>query len=132
MNRDDVLRIAKESDKGQGMEGFILDFAARLEAEWMKWQEPVAETAAGKYGTRLMWATEEAQVNTPVGAKLYLHPTIPEGMVLVPKEPTEAMLLALKDGASDVEDEQDCKLTVFDYIRIEYKAMIAAAQGEKP
>jgi hypothetical protein len=124
MNKETVLRIF--GDVGwEAPEQVILDFAARLEAEWMKDAEPVAWKMKG------VPAFQTSDPHDADWMPLYLHPAIPEGMVLVPKEPTEAMLLALKDGASDVEDEQDCKLTVFDYIRIEYKAMLAAAQGEK-
>ena len=44
--------------------------------------EPVAETAAGNYGPRLMWCSDEAKQETPIGAKLYTSaPTIPEDRV---------------------------------------------------
>ncbi|WP_227461627.1 hypothetical protein [Cupriavidus pauculus] len=35
---------------------------------------PLAEVAAGKLGNRLLWHTEEAQMQTPVGTLLYARP----------------------------------------------------------
>lgn len=52
---------------------------------------------------------------------------VPDGWQLVPKEPTEEMVQALKDGSDTGDDGEDLKRTVYDYIRLEYKAMLAAA-----
>lgn len=52
---------------------------------------------------------------------LYLHPSpAPEGMVLVPSEPTEAML----DAAAQV------SLMTVGWVTLKYQAMIAAAEKE--
>ena len=63
------------------------------------------------------------------GDPLFLSPTIPEGMALVPIEPTTAMIYAgintpVTDTGDEIADRPD------DY-RAVWKSMISAAQGER-
>ena len=57
---------------------------------------------------------------------LFLSPTIPEGMVLAPVEPTEAMKLAGLEASYNA--LLGC--CTANHLRI-YRAMLAAAQGER-
>lgn len=71
---------------------------------------------------------------TSAGSRpLFLSPTIPEGMALVPIEPTQEMLKAADDGDREYTtrnfgaDMQTIPQGAYDH----YCAMIAAAQGER-
>jgi hypothetical protein len=160
MNKDDVLRIANdfavwqvEPSEACFSEARLLDFAARLEAEWMKDVEPVAWYADGE-----VFPTKECvSIDNP--QPLYLRPAIHEGMVLVPEEPVAwindklpHMTVRIKpheggnwvpvfphpaipEGMVLVPNElsaamHDAMMLAPDYYTA-YKAMIAAAKGEK-
>lgn len=76
--------------------------------------EPVAEVVAGNFGNRLTWATEGAQVDTPVGTMLYTSaPTIPKALDRSCDEHNDACW-AYQDGWNQ------CR-----------KAMLSAPKGEK-
>jgi hypothetical protein len=144
MNKDDVLRIAKEMFHGEpSMQDLkpYLDFAARLEVEWMKGQEPVAWsiTMDGEH-TGNMWLSEytagtkmdELNLAYPMDKRalvpLYLHTApIPSTHCVVPKGPTADMNRAADKCACTM----DSIPKGFWYWGHIYKAMIAAAQGEK-
>ena len=53
-----------------------VEAALRTELSSVVQGEPVAVAvvAHGRFGNRLMWGTEDAQANTPVGAQLYTTP----------------------------------------------------------
>ncbi|HFJ2989363.1 TPA: hypothetical protein ACGTY9_004749, partial [Klebsiella pneumoniae] len=59
--------------------------------------EPVAEVLSNRPGND----TSIVDVALPVGTQLYLHaqpePVVPDGYVMVPKEPTDEMLAAAKE-----------------------------------
>lgn len=65
--------------------------------------EPVAKVAAGNLGNRLMWATEEAKVDTPVGTKLYTSaPRIPDGWQPIETAPRDDTAVLAKLTKSDI------------------------------
>lgn len=63
----------------------------------------------------------------PAGTKLYLHPSPPEGMVMVPKEPTEAMLEAVDEEVGGHCYSCSKWRASYDDCRRIWAAMIAAA-----
>ncbi len=88
-------------------------------AELRKDAEPVAWMAESGSTVLPDENTNPTYYNTP----LYLRPApIPPGMVLVPKEPTEAMVEAGCNAIQWYEKEHTARYT--------YRAMIAAAQGD--
>ena len=133
MNKDDVLRIATEcfvdrrnnvtpTKTFMGNDDELSNFAARLEAELMKGSEPVAWINDKLPHMTVRIKPYEGGNWVPV----FPHPApIPSTHVLVPKEPTEAMIKASWDLASVAFVDGQEKL-----ISVAYKAMIAAAQGE--
>jgi hypothetical protein len=120
MNKDDVLRITNEMTFGlaPAWNPVILEFAARLEAEWMKdaelaKQEPVFKVGFG-------WLKTKRGNITPCqnGTLLYTRPApIPEGMVLVPEKLIEG--IKARRALRGFYMPEDCE------------DLIAAAQGEK-
>ena len=102
-----------------GNDDELLTFTKRLIEAWLGQlsQEPVAEVTGSK------GLTYNGRPVLPDGTKLFLASqlAIPEGYVLVPKEPSGAILNALYYKGCDLYDSQ---------LTIAYKTMIAAAQGE--
>lgn len=96
----------------------VLKFAEKFLASWLEQhsQEPVAWM--GRDGEDFSYK-ESSYFTQPLF--LAPQPTIPEGYVLVPKEPTEAMVLAARQSH---EEEAYLPYSV-------YKSMIEAAQGGK-
>ena len=87
-------------------------------------QEPVANVFSCRYIAELRIYSSQVHSYLPLasGDSLYAAPVVPDGMVLVPMEPTEKMILA-GDGENH--------MTVpTEYVADIWKAMIAAAQGE--
>lgn len=64
------------------------------------------------------------------GAKLYAAPVVQPDMVMVPREPTEAMLDAAMNRYKHVSPEAKARYTQMhrDNFRCDYKAMIVAAE----
>ena len=123
-----IERIAEEEFDSPEKNNFRR--AARRLVAALGAQEPVA-IFNGFYEVLPMFS--EFPNKMDIGTKLYAAPVVKEGWQMVPKEPTEAMLLAMIDGAYSIEREQDePRLTVYDAIRLEYKAMLAAAPEYKP
>jgi len=95
-----ALRVAKDvglvGEFGTLTERDIKAFASRIRDELCKGQEPVAEVRAANDTIRYPHLARLVDVGLlPTGSKLYLHPApIPADMVMVPREPTEAMRMA--------------------------------------
>ena len=91
--------------------------------------EPVAYLDAN-YG---FMRCGNAADHLPIGTKLYAvppqpAPSVPEGYVMVPVEPTEAMIQAGKDVPCEAKYGSDV-VRDSDYVRV-FKAMLSAAKGE--
>jgi hypothetical protein len=94
-------------------------FLAKLGA-----QEPVAEVQGSLSGGSFV----RRYVDLPIGTTLFAAPPIPAGMVMVPIEPTEAMM----DSADQAYDEfEKSESGVWYGAKDIYRAMLAAA-GVKP
>ena len=98
-----------------------LDEALALIEESRK-QEPVAQidTYDGNFLATFAFCYSD---KVQPGAQLYAKPpiaSVPEGMVLVPKEPTEEMKKAAEDSFAEATDLGDI-----------YKAMLSAAEVKK-
>lgn len=124
-----ALEVVEEIYHGENQswrkDGIIAVFATRLlpriDAE--RWKEAACVVDFSKQGWRDF--IESIRV-LPDGTPLFLSPTIPEGMALVPIEPTQAMSEAALNTfirTSSHEEEID--------VDVIYKAMLAAAQGER-
>lgn len=68
----------------------IVDFATRFLAAYAEQQEPVATVVRGAHGTTSVYG--QLILDLPHGTTLYAAPVVPADMVLVPREPTEAMI----------------------------------------
>ncbi|WP_407330144.1 hypothetical protein [Klebsiella pneumoniae] len=81
--------------------------------------EPVAEVLSNRPGND----TSTIDRALPVGTQLYLHaqpePVVPDGYVMVPKEPTDEMLAAAKEWTGLTSTAE-----------VVYIKMLAAAQQE--
>ncbi len=115
-----ALRVAEECDalaeEKETEAEWVFDFATRLRDELCKGQEPVAWMFANVYA-KAPPREDLKEFWTP----LYLHPApIPADMVLVPREPTKAMIYAA--------DDADCRDARWPEI---YDAMIAAYEKEQ-
>ncbi len=90
MNIDEIaLRVVRELNIAPELQ--MLDFAHRLIAAVQEAQEPVAIAE----GRELYWIASKEPKDDEEDMYLYTFPlaaAIPEGMVLVPREPTEAMI----------------------------------------
>lgn len=128
----EVLDADGECPKREGVDitEYVLDFThrflARIDAERGK----EAACVVNVNGAGKMRISECRTGVLPIGStKLYLSPAIPEGMALVPIEPTTAMIYAgintpVTDTGDEIADRPD------DY-RAVWKSMISAAQGER-
>lgn len=87
--------------------------------------EPVAEVLSNRPGND----TSTIDVALPVGAQLYLHaqpePVVPDGYVMVPIEPTEAMMLHNSGCQHHAWDDPDCAMR--QTRRLIWSHMLAAA-----
>lgn len=63
----------------------------------------------------------------PAGTKLYLHPSPPEGMVMVPREPTMAMRIAAKTADMDHTNLSDWMVSDWPEFKRIWDAMLKAA-----
>jgi len=72
-------------------------------------------------------------MSIPNGSNLFLHPapTIPEGMALVPIDPTKAMLIEGRQADTDWMNSDDPEEEFEQGLAYIYNAMIVAAQGER-
>lgn len=115
-----ALRIKGEAypDWNVNIDRYLVEFATRIKEELCKGQEPVTQVmGVNSVGDCVISGT------FPTGTKLYLHPTsIPADMVMVPREPTKAMLSAMRVAHDDP--------YLWTWAKT-YKAMIAAYEGEK-
>ena len=98
-----------------------------LQAALVQQQEPVAwlvqyddETRSGSFATMSLDDAELYCAEDKEIVPLYLAPTIPEGWVLVPKEPTQEML-----DAGDMFNQGRIAT------RLTYKALLAAVKEPK-
>ena len=119
-----ALRVASYELHDDSSKLVIIEFATRIRDELCKGQEP-ATAVVGKVGDS--GGSNMLTNLLPMGTKLYLHPSpIPADMVMVPREPTEAMIstgyqkitIETENSSSDIPDA--------------YKAMIAAYELEAP
>ena len=119
-----ALRVAEEVKGKHGdLNIQIVEFSRRLVAA-LGAQSYVGESD----GDGTVWWKDMP----PSGTQLYAAPVVNPDWQMVPKEPTPEMLNALKDGFYEEDFEQDKAFTVFDAIKAEYKAMLAAAPEYKP
>ncbi|HCC2867544.1 hypothetical protein [Klebsiella pneumoniae] len=87
--------------------------------------EPVAEVLSNRPGND----TSTIDRALPVGTQLYRHaqpaPVVPDGYVMVPKEPTEAMMLHNSGCQHHAWDDPDCAMR--QTRRLIWSHMLAAA-----
>lgn len=89
--------------------------------------EPVAEVVPCHTPSGKRVALRSEAQGLPIGTKLYTHPSPPEGMVMVPKVPTNAMTSA---GANAVEDPEN-ERSSWDLAENVWRAMVEAAPALK-
>lgn len=150
MNKDDVRLIADQcfvdrrnnvipTKTFMGNDDELQNFAARLEAEWMKDAKPAAWREWEPEREWYVYYETQQDHSEP----LYLHPApIPEGMVLVPSWVLETAKNLAKHMAKEFYPEA-VNFDTFDDLAgvisqidnmvcgLPTEAMIAAAQGEK-
>lgn len=102
----------------RGLKHFVASAVARIDAE--RGKEAVAFRMIDGDDVEYNSADKFSCGRTG-GEPLFLSPTIPEGMALVPVVPTEAML---KRATSEIREGGWS-------VRHIYRAMLAAAQGER-
>ena len=111
--------------------------AAVLEAQKQK-QEPVAwmyeDVTANGSATGVYLIADETFRTDPDVFPVFRHaaPVVQPDMVMVPREPTEAMLDAAMNRYKHVSPEAKARYTQMhrENFRCDYKAMIAAAEGK--
>lgn len=124
--------VAQHSGTGEGINFTnYAEFTHTLLTELAKVQTPVAEvvwydpalSATTDKAGKIIDASMSFMDTADLGTKLYLHPSpsVPEGYVLVPIEPTVNQIVAGQDSGS-IENSKRI-------VRI-YKAMLAAARSE--
>ena len=109
--------------------GWNAYYALKDELATLRKGEPVARIVKNEAGQiRIVNADGSSfDMSKHIGADFYLAPVIPDGMVLVPKEPTKEIVAAM---TKELPNDQDTFGAAW-LVREQYKAMIAAAQGEK-
>lgn len=127
MQRDteSMLRAELERNLESIRQGNDIITRLRTKLDAMKNQKPVVYAQLADNGNIRMWTKEPAGKSWKgIFTSLYSRPVpaIPEGMMLVPIDPTPEM----KSRALDVETEDYC--LSWEEIAAIYKAMIAAAQ----
>ncbi len=142
MKDKDIIEIAKEVNElhieDDAFFSLMIRFAHRILAAAQEGSEPVATLGMDYTGAYRLC---NAPNNLPQGTKIYTRPVpIPEGMVLVLKEPTEVMFLSYMGANKAYWFEYDkieapvekwCTGTVKQAFEVSYRSMLAAAQGEK-
>lgn len=135
------VRAEMRSEFSPSVESFIDAYVdrliARIDAE--RGKEAVAWALFSENGNIRIWTSAPEEVRRLAEdqgmtlSPLFLSPTIPEGMALVPVEPTEEMLKAADDGDREYTmrnfgaDMPTVPQGAYDH----YCAMLAAAQGEQ-
>ncbi|HBT4704266.1 DUF551 domain-containing protein [Klebsiella quasipneumoniae subsp. similipneumoniae] len=129
-----TIKLSRErlEELAAGRSGFNLRVATYEESQELARialaamdSEPVAEVLSNRPGND----TSTIDVALPVGAQLYFHaqpaPVVPDGYVMVPIEPTEAMMLHNSGCQHHAWDDPDCAMR--QTRRLIWSHMLAAA-----
>ena len=125
-----VVTSSDACDLSGAIEAAVLEAQKQEPVAWMHWYKYYDGTDVVKVA--IGHATTFNDRSPFRSEPLYAAPVVQPDMVLVPREPTEAMLDAAMNRYKHVSPEAKARYTQMhrENFRCDYKAMIAAAEGK--